>query len=406
MKLVFLLGGTVTVFAALAPWGAVANAAPTCIADAQLNLPEDGTEWLIGQPVTDSSRHSASGDTDGYGNCNLVVEGSSWCTYAQGSYDEAEEGEYHGVQGSYGPYYTFEDPLVKEWTPGSSPGEGDYEVHAKTEATLRTYMGGLLAEATPDEDVHSITILLFGGYIESLDFCCDPDHVCTEPGDLLLLKNPANESPSEGYQAKPGQPSGTTYKWEITAGTDKAHIAGSDTGSGVTLQADAEGDLTLQLTYTYGGANCVYALDTSVQKPNQGYSFWECYRGGWWCPNPAGPPGTMWADLDVVYHVRDAQNRPVPHALWDETWGSGACGLRSEGWDGPTDCDGVAPDHFHLPWNNTYCDARGLLCTQHQTIKVAGWPDSGYFWERDAGLMDGAAPVFPYVWHSGCSNPW
>lgn len=207
------------------------------------------------------------------------------------------------------------------------------------------------------------------------------------------MANPATMSVPEEYRATPGQPTGTTYKWEISSGADKAHIIGSDTSSTVTLRADAEGDFTLKLTYTLGGSSCVSYFDTAVQKPNQDNSYVECYGWGWVCWTLPDPP-YMEATRYVDYYIRDGSNRPVPHALWDETWASG-CNLTEA--DAYVNCYGYGRDTIWV-WAHLYCNKRGVICSDTQTIKVEGWPVTGYFWTNHMTFNDGAPPSScPYV---------
>lgn len=222
-----------------------------------------------------------------------------------------------------------------------------------------------------------VTFKCIGGPIESLDSCAEPY------GKYLLLTNPASQSPLETYRAKPGQPSGTTYKWEISSGGTNAHIEGSDTGSSVTLKADAEGDVTLKLAYTLGNTSCISYLYTAVQKPNQGNSSIVCDGWQWSCGGPGNP--YMEATRFVAYYVRDVANRPVPHALWDETW-AGGCNLQEN--DVYTDCAGAVIDTIWI-WVNRYCDGDGVLCSDTQTFKVAGWPATGSFWTNSVTFNDG-----------------
>jgi len=226
----------------------------------------------------------------------------------------------------------------------------------------------------------TITIKVIGAPIRVLDSCGDPY------GKYLVLANPASSSPTEHYAAASGQSSGTTYKWTITSGSDKAHILGPDTGSTVALKADAEGDLTIQLTYTLVGVSCSATLDTAVQKPSQTYSYVTCGPRGGYCS-----PGWRGAHRDLYYHIRDGEDRPIPHARWDEWWHcsgfpppSGCCWA---GADADADCDGKVWDHLEVD-EALNCDNWGLLCSDWQTIKVSGWPVSGHFWSNNLYYYD------------------
>lgn len=234
----------------------------------------------------------------------------------------------------------------------------------------------------------TIDIRVIGGDIVVLDFCGDTN------GKYLLLENPASTSLIDSYEREPGQPAGTTYKWEISSGDDKAHIVGSDTNPKVDLRADAVGDLTLKLTCTYGSSVCVSTLDTSVQKPNQANSYVTCSPHYWGDCYPPPMPPYMEAWRYVYYYIRDGEDRAVPHAKLDETW-AGGCGLDEE--DGETNCYGIEADTIWC-WRTLYCDSRGIICSDTQTIKVSGWPASGFFWTNTMRFVDGKPPSsHPYI---------
>lgn len=231
----------------------------------------------------------------------------------------------------------------------------------------------------------TIDIKVVGGAIVILDACGDTN------GKYLLLANPASSSPLESYGREPGQPTGTTYKWEISSGDDKAHIVGSDTDTTVDLKADAEGDLTLKLTCTYDSLVCVSTLDTSVHKPNKANSSVTCTPVTWRC---FITPPYMDAWRYVYYYIRDGSNNDVPHALWDESW-SGGCNL-DEG-DAYTNCGGVVTDMIWC-WRSSICNSHGILCSDTQTIKISGWPVSGVFWTNTMRFVDGVPPSsHPYI---------
>jgi len=234
----------------------------------------------------------------------------------------------------------------------------------------------------------AVMVYVLGGPIQILDPCGETN------GKYLRLTNPP-----------PDQPYGTTYKWRIIQNPpQKAHIVGSDTNCRVTLQADAEGDFTLQLEYINGGGSCIVTLDTAVQKPSQFWSTVECGEGLGRCY----PPGWMWARRDVLYTIRDGLNRPIPHAYWDETL------HKEDGWpctileplDGPANCQGFVLDVF---WIDVFieCDDSGSLCWEFQTIMVDGWPVDDYFWYNfpellDAGLVGCPSFDLPGM---GCDPP-
>lgn len=251
--------------------------------------------------------------------------------------------------------------------------------------TVKACCSGACATCFETKDVKVI-----GGDIKSLDSCGG------DIGKLLLLNNPASNSPTDQYERKSGQPTGTTYKWDISAGATNAHIVGSDEQYFVNLQADNEGDFTLRLTYTNGNVECTATLQSSVQKPSQANSGFSCgsdYNGI--CT--LSPP--LYRIMrDVLYYVRDGSGRAIPHALWDETWTGSA--LPVGGWDGYTLCDGTALDHFSW-YENVACDGSSTAYKQDvQTIKVAGWPSSGNFW----GPWTVEWRFNPHIYHSGCGN--
>jgi hypothetical protein len=262
------------------------------------------------------------------------------------------------------------------WTGGGVPDIGKGE----TFATKWDAPGTKTVTAFGCGSNKSKDVTIFGGEIE-------PQDGCSDYGKFLLLWNPASSSPLEFYMVPTGQPSGTTYKWEISIGVSKAEIAGSDTGSSVSLKPLAEGDLTLKLTYTYEEHTCIQTLATAVQKPNMNNSSVVCGLGPWWCNTHPNPP-YMEAKRYVKYYIRDGSNRPVYKAFWDESW-TGGCSL-AEG-DVDTDCEGCASDTI---WCRRYwyCDARGLICSDTQNIKVSGWPASGYFWTNTMRFTDGEQP--------------
>ncbi|MCD6298405.1 MAG: hypothetical protein J7M30_14760, partial [Deltaproteobacteria bacterium] len=240
----------------------------------------------------------------------------------------------------------------------------------------------------------STKIYTIGGPIESRDNCGEPY------GKYLLLANPASSSPTDNYRAKQGQPNGVTYKWEISGGSSKAHIVGSDTGSTVELKADQEGDLTVKLTYIKSDTTCESYLQTAVQKPNQSNSYRECDGWAWFCGTP--PNQYMEAYRYVHDHIRDAANRPIPHAKLDEAW-AGGCGLKEK--DGRTDCNGNAVDTMWM-FRYSYCDSQGTICSTTQYHKVAGWPTTGYFWTTAVKWYDGAPPYScPEIELAGCGCP-
>lgn len=256
--------------------------------------------------------------------------------------------------------------------PTASGGSCEFETKWDTPGTKTVTAWGCGSDKSKN-------VLIFGGEIE-------PQDPCPDNGPFLLLWNPASASLIENFKAKDpsNQPSGITYKWEITSGNSNAHIVGSSTSSMVALKADQLGDLTLKLTYTYEELTCVSTLDITVQKPSITQSSIVCNGQSWRCPWPYEPP-LMRADRHVHYYVRDSSGNAVPHAKWDETW-SGGCNLTPN--DVPTDCAGHVHDHIWIE-RNSRCDSAGLLCTDYQTIKVAGWPATGYFWTNNLEFRDG-----------------
>jgi len=237
----------------------------------------------------------------------------------------------------------------------------------------------------------SVEVKVIGGDIVPGDPCGDPY------GKYLLLTNPVSSSPLEPYRSHLDQPTGTTYKWEISVGQANAHIDGPDTQYFVNLKADAEGDLTLKLTYTYGDCSCEYTLDTAVQKPNQATSSMEC--GQCYGQICQFLPPLFGVQRDVLYTIRDDAGRPVPHAYWDETWAGTY--FPPGGWDGPADCAGRVPDHFQI-YEQWPCSGSGnTLASDVQRIKVSGWPSEGWFWGPwTVQVQD--LPSGPYLHHSGC----
>jgi hypothetical protein len=244
----------------------------------------------------------------------------------------------------------------------------------------------------------AVMVYVLGGPIQVLDSCGDPY------GKYLRLTNPVSSSPTEDFECAPDQPSGTTYKWTISSGSDNAHIEGSDTNYTVTLQADLEGDFTLQLEYIKGGGSCIATLDTAVQKADQYLSTVEC-GGGW---GKCYPNGWMEAQRNVLYTIRDGFYRPIPHASWDETL------HQEDGWpcnelepsDGSADCQGSGTDIFWIMMP-IECDNWGTLCWEYQTIMVDGWPVNDYFWDDYPELWDAGAygcPCF-FTIRLGCRPP-
>lgn len=236
-------------------------------------------------------------------------------------------------------------------------------------------------------DKAKLTVL--GGRITALDNCGDY-------GKYLLLANPASASPTDRYRAMLGQPGGTTFTWEVSD-PSKAHIVGSSNRSTVDLQADAEGDFKLKLTYTRCGASMQRYLETAVQKPNKDNSWFTC--GGDYGMACVVAPPVYEIHRDVTYWVIDGAGRPVPHADWDESWTGSA--LPPGGWDGPVLCDGHVPDFIW--WReNVVCDGTGTVYKQDtQTIEVSGWPGGGAsFW----GPWTVQWTFAPHIYHSGCGN--
>jgi hypothetical protein len=270
-----------------------------------------------------------------------------------------------------------------KWVGGGDPYRGSGEIFRTewdTPGTKTVTAWGCGSNKSKD-------VIIFGGEIQPQDDC--PNH-----GKFLLLWNPASSSSPEYYSAPSGQPSGTTYKWEISSGASNAEIDGSDTGSSVSLKPLAEGDLTLKLTYTYEEHTCIETLGTAVQKPNKDNSYVTCGTRGGFCQ-----PGKRGAYRNLYYHIRDGAGRPIPHARWDEWWHFSGFpppyGCCWSGGDWYADCDGKVRDHLGIeePKN---CDNCGLLCSDRQTIKVSGWLVSGHFWDNNLYYYDkdytGVAP--------------
>jgi hypothetical protein len=68
-------------------------------------------------------------------------------------------------------------------------------------------------------------------------------------------------------------PSGGTYNWQIISGTNEVQINGSNTASGLTLQAigpsSSPNDIEVQLTYTQGSQNAGSTHNLTVQQPSK-----------------------------------------------------------------------------------------------------------------------------------------
>ena len=78
--------------------------------------------------------------------------------------------------------------------------------------------------------------------------------------------------------------------------------------------------------------------------------------------------------------------------------------------DDYTACNGLITDTIYI-WCAQSCDGDRVLCSDHQTIKVAGWPVSGFFWTNDMTFYDGGGPTdqnppyCPYIDLAGRNCP-
>jgi hypothetical protein len=200
----------------------------------------------------------------------------------------------------------------------------------------------------------------------------------------MLVNCPASNSSTHTFYSKEGQPTGTTYKWEIVSGADKAHIVGNDHNDYVWLQPDAGGAGTLRCRYTKWDStqnqdvSCDSTRSFWVQAPSQANStrqinaFSSGYQGGYY-----------WMARTVTYTVRDQQSYPICGAYCDESFSNPSgpsCGS-IQGGGADTDQNGVVTDLLYwrqlTPW-----DGSSLICQRTQSITVAGCPSAGSFWSN------------------------
>jgi hypothetical protein len=210
---------------------------------------------------------------------------------------------------------------------------------------------------------------------------------------MLAVCPPSTSSPYT-FTAAGGQPPGTSYKWEIVSGGDKAHIVGNDHNDYVWLQPDAGGAGTLRCRYTKWDStqnqdvSCDSTRSFWVQAPTQANStrqingFSSGYQDGYY-----------WMGRTVTYTVKDQAGMggyPICHAWWDETFSNDfppACTQLIQQGDGWTNAEGK-PDN--PPWNADVFfwyqqdpwDGWSLICDWTQTIKVSDCPENEDFWRN------------------------
>lgn len=189
-----------------------------------------------------------------------------------------------------------------------------------------------------------------------------------------------NPGHRKSFRAAYGQPSGTQYHWQIVVGGDKAHIVGTAFAETVSVQPDApssqEGDVTLRLTYSYGGCDCSSNITLTVRRPSSVFSTYVI--GDPFCSEPK-PDAMYWSGSRSDYWFRDQFNRIMNRtAYWSEKilMLQGNC-PSPESLDIGCDGNGYSWDYHALPlpypincpplanWNNG--------CRVEQRLAVNGW---------------------------------
>lgn len=209
----------------------------------------------------------------------------------------------------------------------------------------------------------------------------------------MLVKCPASGSQLYAFGADLDQPAGTNYDWDITEGTEKAHIESADNTRIIAVKPDAGGDGTLQCRYGIQiGTTWYWCYPTAgyyknfhCQAPSQGHSTRQI--GQFWRSD--GPP--LWEmEVLVTYTVRDQDGFPICAAWWDET-PSGAdgdgCPTIDKDLDVLTKANGKLnneweADRFYWSQGSDW-DRESLICRWTQTIKVSGCPSAGSFWTNE-----------------------
>jgi len=208
------------------------------------------------------------------------------------------------------------------------------------------FTGGGVGSASDDGTLplQDGKVTVFGGPITS-----------TTDDTSLYVWYPASENAGhqKTFSATSGQPSGTTYSWQIAQGADKAHIVGSTTLAQVTLEPDAPsaspgGDVLLRLTYTYGGSQAPYDLALSVRKPDAGNSSWALRS-----PSPRNElSGGIYLNGEItVYTVKDQLGALMcTTACWTEVLVrlNGTLGMGTPVVDLATDGNGQSKDNHVL----------------------------------------------------------